>query len=379
MKAHTHKKKHSLKRERGQGLVEMALILPFLLVLVIGIVEAGVALNRQLTVVNAAREGARFGAFGASADDVHTETLDATSQMFDFTDENAVVAVIHAETNLGGDGFEKWTENKYPEDATVPHVTQQEVLAQLQAEGDAAHLKLVVVDVRYDHQSMLGLPFVGALADQIPIGSWTAMRIPSLHGNPGKGGCCTLPIAVHESTFPDGVKKGDHLGDIFNGTGSGNFGWLQWPQHDSYGSAGWLGAFLGTCAWSNGNPDPEIYPDYPGFQNCRDSDDDELSVGAWVCGNTGLSTSSEVEAALTDLVDRHMRVVVWDEAQGTGSNAEYHVAKFAIIAITCKRAPEDDPDLACNQTSPSVCGGEPFCVPKDRISAQFIRWDDSCD
>jgi len=44
----------------------MALILPFLLVLVIGIVELGIALNRQLTVVNAAREGARFGATGVS-------------------------------------------------------------------------------------------------------------------------------------------------------------------------------------------------------------------------------------------------------------------------------------------------------------------------
>jgi Flp pilus assembly protein TadG len=161
----------------------MALILPFLLILVIGTVEAGLALNRQLTVVNAAREGARFGAFGASADDIHTETLDATSQMFEFTVDNAVVVVIHAETNGDGTGFlagaDGWTETIYPADATVPHVTQGEVLEQLQAEGDAADLKLVVVDVRYDHQSMLGLPFVGALADQIPIGSWTVMRIQS--------------------------------------------------------------------------------------------------------------------------------------------------------------------------------------------------------
>ena len=119
MKAHTPKKAHPLKREIGQGLVEMVLVLPFLLVLVVGIVEAGVALNRQLTVVNAAREGARFGAFGATPADIHTQTLLATSQMFQFTEENAVVVVIHATTNEDGDDFEEWTENICPAHATV--------------------------------------------------------------------------------------------------------------------------------------------------------------------------------------------------------------------------------------------------------------------
>ena len=53
-------------KEKGQGLVEFALIVPFLLVLIVGIIEMGVILNRQITVVNAAREGARFGARGAT-------------------------------------------------------------------------------------------------------------------------------------------------------------------------------------------------------------------------------------------------------------------------------------------------------------------------
>lgn len=173
------------KKQKGQGLVEFALVLPFLLVLVVGIVEMGVILNRQITVVNAAREGARFGAYGAEPDAVYAQTLLATSQMFDFTDENAVVAVINATTNDTGTGFTEWITNTYPISATIPHVTQQEVLDQLNEEGDAADLKLVVVDVRYDHESVLGLPVVGALADQVPIGSWTVMRVfaPELVGS----------------------------------------------------------------------------------------------------------------------------------------------------------------------------------------------------
>lgn len=51
----------SAASERGQDLVEMALILPLLLALLLGIIEFGVAVLRYNTVSNAAREGARAG------------------------------------------------------------------------------------------------------------------------------------------------------------------------------------------------------------------------------------------------------------------------------------------------------------------------------
>jgi hypothetical protein len=46
--------------ERGQSLVEMALILPILLLLVVGIVDLGRAFNNHVIITNAAREGARY-------------------------------------------------------------------------------------------------------------------------------------------------------------------------------------------------------------------------------------------------------------------------------------------------------------------------------
>lgn len=173
-------------KEKGQALIEMALILPFLLVLIVGIVEMGVVLNRQLTVINAAREGARFGAYGADPNAIYAQTLLATSRMFEFTEENAVVAVIHAETNEDGDGFEEWT--IFPEDDDAPHVTSEGILANLREEGGcdagdelpcpmAAALSLIIVDVRYDHKSVLGLPVLGDLFGLVPIGSWTVMRV----------------------------------------------------------------------------------------------------------------------------------------------------------------------------------------------------------
>lgn len=52
------------KKSRGQSLVELALFLPVLLILLSGLVEFGFGLNQYINVVEATREGARFGVDG---------------------------------------------------------------------------------------------------------------------------------------------------------------------------------------------------------------------------------------------------------------------------------------------------------------------------
>lgn len=47
--------------EKGQALVEYALVLPLLLLLVFGIIDLGIAVFSYDTIANAAREGARYG------------------------------------------------------------------------------------------------------------------------------------------------------------------------------------------------------------------------------------------------------------------------------------------------------------------------------
>src|ERR1700733_7000607 len=53
-------------RDRGAAAVEFALLLPMLLLLVCGIVDFGRALNAQITLTQAARQGARLAALGQS-------------------------------------------------------------------------------------------------------------------------------------------------------------------------------------------------------------------------------------------------------------------------------------------------------------------------
>ncbi len=53
-------KKHFRRRESGQAMVEFALVLPILLAVLCGIIDFGWLYYNQLTLTNAAREGARY-------------------------------------------------------------------------------------------------------------------------------------------------------------------------------------------------------------------------------------------------------------------------------------------------------------------------------
>lgn len=57
-----------IKNNRGQALVEFALILPVLLLLAVGVMEFGLILNQYMVVAESSREGARSAALGG--DDV---------------------------------------------------------------------------------------------------------------------------------------------------------------------------------------------------------------------------------------------------------------------------------------------------------------------
>ena len=53
-------------RERGAVLAEFAFVLPLLVMLLVGIVEMGIAFNRAQAVEAAAREGARLGSLSST-------------------------------------------------------------------------------------------------------------------------------------------------------------------------------------------------------------------------------------------------------------------------------------------------------------------------
>jgi len=64
-----------VRKERGQSMVELALVLPLLVLLIIGLVEAGVAMRNYLVVMAANREGIRFAARGRFEDEVIAQRI----------------------------------------------------------------------------------------------------------------------------------------------------------------------------------------------------------------------------------------------------------------------------------------------------------------
>jgi len=72
--------------QRGQSLVEFALVLPIFLVLALSIIDFGWALRAYLTATNSAREGARLGVIGATADQITTRTIESSSGLLTGSD-----------------------------------------------------------------------------------------------------------------------------------------------------------------------------------------------------------------------------------------------------------------------------------------------------
>jgi Flp pilus assembly protein TadG len=76
--------------------VEFALLLPVLLLIVFGVIDFGRALNAQITLTQAAREGARLASLGYTSSAVTTRTQSAATGLSGVT-----VSVTTCATNAG--------------------------------------------------------------------------------------------------------------------------------------------------------------------------------------------------------------------------------------------------------------------------------------
>ena len=69
------------KNEKGQALLEFALVLPLLLMILCGIMDFGWIYYNQLAIENSAREGARFAAVSTAPEAGDTSTADRDNRI----------------------------------------------------------------------------------------------------------------------------------------------------------------------------------------------------------------------------------------------------------------------------------------------------------
>jgi Flp pilus assembly protein TadG len=94
-----------MRERKGQGLVEMALVLPLLLLLLFGIVEFGRVLGAGLMVSHCARDGARYGSVGASDYEITNRIRTRTAGiLYDEAEPSTlVITITRSGATRGGD------------------------------------------------------------------------------------------------------------------------------------------------------------------------------------------------------------------------------------------------------------------------------------
>jgi Flp pilus assembly protein TadG len=119
-----------IRSSRGQAIVELALVLPLVLLILFGIMEFGRAYQAYVTVNYLAREGARKGAVGATATEIETLTKDRADASG--LDETKVTVV----TTKSADGTLVTVKVTYPFDFMVPLIS--DIVGQVQLPMSAA-------------------------------------------------------------------------------------------------------------------------------------------------------------------------------------------------------------------------------------------------
>ena len=410
----------SIKREKGQSLVEVALFFPIFLIILAGVVEVSQLIVTKNRVTEAARTASRFGANGGENAGITTVALNTITQTLDMNPEYWDIWTVRGTIDGNGNGFvpNTWEfEHTYGLAQTqaftnvVESEIQSNVLEQLQknASGQtvvssAADLRFVGTYIQHDVESILGLDAIANLTGYNSVSDLSIMRFIGVD-QVVTGGCDAFPIAVNEgirsvtnpnlgqnNPYPelsefknasppeyedfiyhkDNAKLADAtegtVFKIFNGSGSGNFGWLKW----NVGLNGTSPNQIASLEWpgNSTNYDPPCNEQNPscqstgvngekfwGYAEPDDPTDREMHIGDWVAAATGSMAS--VDGALDKHITqgRTLRLPIWDNySDEPGSNAQYQISGYAIFRL-------HGYDLSGNGSW---------------ILAEFIRFDQSC-
>ncbi len=75
-----------LRSERGQALIEFALLFPFLMMFLFVLLDFGIAIDRRVVIQHAVREGARQGAVGLPESEIETVVINQSQDVLDATE-----------------------------------------------------------------------------------------------------------------------------------------------------------------------------------------------------------------------------------------------------------------------------------------------------
>lgn len=161
--------------ERGQSLAELALVMPLLLMILIAMVEVGWAMRSHLIVSTASREAARFAARKVfdypEIEEVATVAMLSLNPVYEGADANATIIITKVQIDAEGnppviDGGQPYVKGDLPVETTMEYAAYEQIAAD-NLIFNAAHTSVesennvIVVEVFYDHELLLGSRMVG--------------------------------------------------------------------------------------------------------------------------------------------------------------------------------------------------------------------------
>jgi len=160
--------------ESGQSLAELALVMPLLLMILVAMVEVGWAMRSHLIVTTASREAARFAARRVfdypEIEEVAEVALLSLNPVFEGADANTTIIITKVQIDAEGiwsiDGGQPYVKGDLPvettmEDAAYDQIGADNELFNNTHPGIDSENNVVVVEVFYDHDLLLGSRIVG--------------------------------------------------------------------------------------------------------------------------------------------------------------------------------------------------------------------------
>jgi Flp pilus assembly protein TadG len=145
------RKRRPGRTQRGQAVLELALVLPLFTFLIMAVIDFGWAFRSYITITNAAREGARYGVTCKTATEIKSRAVDHSSNLL------------------------------VPDDVDVAFPAA--ALNPCSASFGGTLGEPVVVTANYDYHyitpvgGLLSMISGGTLPDPLPLSSTTKMRI----------------------------------------------------------------------------------------------------------------------------------------------------------------------------------------------------------
>lgn len=183
------------RSHKGQSMVEVALVLPLLVLILAIVIEAGLALNAWTRVNTAARDSTRFVVDAGSTDDANTLVVDKLRGIDFGSDRGAasvnlnVYVITGTTTALGTlpSTSPNWNVHHYGSGPATPNITASVVQQRLSTQGADATKCVIFALVEVDY---VYTPIVGTIANNGALIPMSSYAIAQSEQQTPTGGVC---------------------------------------------------------------------------------------------------------------------------------------------------------------------------------------------